>query len=59
MSDRLPSTAIFASNERDQFESWLIGVEADAPAGHFDLLDSVYGPRWLEPFAGILDPPTS
>jgi hypothetical protein len=57
MSDRLPRTAIFAGNELDSLESWLIGVEADAPAGHFDLLDDVYGPGWLEPFAGILDPP--
>jgi hypothetical protein len=57
MTDRLPSTAIFAGNELDQLQSWLIDAETDAPAGHFDLLDSVYGPGWLEPFAGILDPP--
>jgi hypothetical protein len=59
MSRRLPGAAIFAGNERDELEGWLIDVEADAPAGHFDLLDSVYGPGWLEPFAGILDPPAS
>jgi hypothetical protein len=57
LSNRLPSTAIFAGNELDQLESWLIDAETDAPAGHFELLDSVYGPGWLVPFAGILDPP--
>jgi hypothetical protein len=34
MTDRLPSdTAIFAANELDQLESWLMDVESRAPAG--------------------------
>jgi hypothetical protein len=60
MTDRRPSdTAIFASTELDRLESWLMDVETQAPAGHFDLLSSIYGPGWLEPYAGILDPPGS
>jgi hypothetical protein len=58
MTDRLPGyTAIFAANELERLESWLIAVESGAPAGHFDLLSAIYGPAWLEPYAGILDSP--
>jgi len=58
MTNLLPSdTAIFAANELGRLESWLIAVESGAPAGHFDLLSTIYGPAWLEPYAGILDPP--
>jgi hypothetical protein len=58
MRDRLPSnTAIISSNALDRLESWLFDAETDAPAGHFDLISRVYGAGWLEPYAGILDPP--
>jgi hypothetical protein len=29
-------------------------IERTAPPGHFELVSDIYGPEWLEPFAGIL-----
>jgi len=46
---------IFAGNELDRLEDWLIEVERRAPTGHFEAVCAIYGDGWLEPFAGILE----
>lgn len=56
MAAYLPSRPeIFAGNELDRLEGWLIEVERGAPAGHFEAVCAIYGDGWLEPFAGILE----
>lgn len=58
MAGRLPQgLAVFAANELDRLEEWLIGVESAAPPGHFELLSATYGDDWLEPFTRLLDQP--
>jgi hypothetical protein len=57
MAAHLPSRPeIFAGNELDRLEGWLIDVEREAPVGHFEAVCAIYGDGWLKPFAGILDP---
>jgi hypothetical protein len=52
-----PELAVFSVENLDAFEDWLDGLEASAPASHFDLLDEVYGPSWLQPYTRLLEPP--
>jgi hypothetical protein len=55
MAQYLPAElTIFAANELSSLENWLIEIERTAPPGHFELVSDIYGPEWLEPFAGIL-----
>ncbi len=44
-------TRIFSVASRDELLDWLDAVEASAPAGHAELVESVYGPSWLAPRA--------
>lgn len=48
---------VFSVENLDEFENWLDGVETSAPAGHFDLLDEIYGPTWFEPYTRLLEQP--
>ena len=57
MVAHLPSKPeLFAGNELDRLEDWLVEVERGAPAEHFETVCAIYGNGWLEPFAGILEP---
>jgi hypothetical protein len=49
--------AVFSVENLDAFEDWADDVEANAPAGHFDLLHEIYGPSWLESYDRLLEPP--
>ena len=58
LSDAIPAElGVFSVENLGAFENWLDRVDATAPAGHFDLLDEVYGPTWLEPYTRLLEPP--
>jgi hypothetical protein len=51
--DRL---AVFSVENLSAFEDWLDGVEAAAPAGHFELIEQIYGPAWLGTYDRLLEP---
>jgi hypothetical protein len=50
LRDQLPySTRIFSIGSRDELLDWLTEIEDQAPPGHLDLVEHVYGPSWLKP----------
>jgi hypothetical protein len=50
LRDQLPySTRIFSIDSRDELLDWLTEIEDQAPPGHLDLVEHVYGPSWLKP----------
>jgi hypothetical protein len=56
MAGRLPSgLEVFAGNELDRLEGWLVDVEQSAPAGHFESVCAIYGDGWLQPFVAIFE----
>jgi hypothetical protein len=52
---------VFSVENLTDLERWLGEIEANAPAGHFDLLEQIYGPTWLRTYDTLLeradDPP--
>jgi len=50
LNESLPyNTQIFSVESRDELFDWLTDVADEAPQGHVELVERVYGPRWLEP----------
>jgi hypothetical protein len=50
LRDQLPcSTRIFSIDSRGELLEWLTEIEDQAPPGHLDLVEHVYGPGWLKP----------
>ncbi|MBI4503803.1 MAG: hypothetical protein HY700_21905 [Gemmatimonadetes bacterium] len=47
-------TRVFSSRTREAFIDYLVGLERDAGDAHRDLITSVYGETWLEPYRTIL-----
>lgn len=43
------TTRIFSIGSRDELLDWLTEIEDQAPPGHLDLVEHVYGPSWLKP----------
>jgi len=48
---------VFSVENLTELEAWLGGIEAHAPAGHFDLLEQIYGPTWLRTYDRLLEQP--
>ena len=58
LSDALPAALrVFSVENLNAFEGWLGEVEANAPEGHFDLLEQIYGPAWLRTYDRLLEQP--
>lgn|GEM_PF-2888448 len=56
MADYVPAgLRLFAANELKSLESWLIDLERAAPVGHLESIRAIYGDRWLQPFATVLE----
>ena len=50
LQSRLPyTTRIFSIDSHDELLDWLTEIEDQAPPGHLDLVEHVYGPSWLKP----------
>jgi hypothetical protein len=46
---------VFSVENLTDLERWLGEIEANAPAGHFDLLEQIYGPTWLRTYDTLLE----
>ncbi|MGZ3493044.1 MAG: hypothetical protein ACXU9S_16365, partial [Gemmatimonadaceae bacterium] len=58
LAEAIPAElAVFSVENLGAFEHWLDEVEASAPAGHFEVLDEMYGPSWLHTYNRLLEPP--
>jgi hypothetical protein len=42
--------AVFSMRSRDEFLTWLRELAAPVPGEHRQLVESVYGPTWLDPY---------
>lgn len=60
LADELPEDLrLFAIQDLDQFERWLLDVDTSAPDGHVELVRDVYGDDWVdEPYTTILEKPS-
>ena len=50
LQSRLPyTTRILSIDSQDELLDWLTEIEDQAPPGHLDLVERIYGPGWLKP----------
>lgn len=49
------STRIFSTRSRDEFLTYLVGLEDKASPDHVDLVNRTYGENWTKPFRSILE----
>lgn len=57
MARVLPALRVFSVENLRELEGWLDEIEANAPAGHFNLLEQIYGPTWLRTYDTLLEQP--
>ncbi len=46
-------TVLFCLNNRADFSEYLKSIEDNAPSGHFEKVDEVYGPEWRAPYTTL------
>ncbi len=52
--DQFPADLrLFSVDQREELMAYLDGIEQDAGAIHYELVERVYGPSWLDPFEAI------
>lgn len=55
LPDRLPSQAgVFSNRTRDDFMDFLEDLRQEVPQEHEELVQDVYGDRWLQPYVGVI-----
>lgn len=49
------NTKIFSLNTKGDFLSFLDSISDNAPKGHFDIINEIYGPGWETPFTTMYE----